>query len=93
MSQEFGKQGSFFDEEETRAREFDAFRKRMEKAFGVQFDQIDPQEMYRFIHEVNEDERSQEEEEKRLKREEELRKLTAKNIKEINDILNNLDNK
>ncbi|MDD5693017.1 MAG: hypothetical protein WC437_00945 [Patescibacteria group bacterium] len=91
MGQRPEKQGSFFDEEETRAREFDKFKKRMEMAFGVPFDQIDKQEMYHFIHEVNEDDDRQEKEEKRIQQEEALKKQSAETLRTISEIRESLE--
>ena len=71
------KQLSFFGEEEKRAREFDIFKEKMEKAFGVPFEDIDPFEMFKFIHQVNEDERNQDEEVARINLEEAFVKQCA----------------
>jgi hypothetical protein len=91
MTREIDGQGSFFDEGERRAREYDKFKKRMEKAFGLAFSQINPQEMRQFDHEVNEDERSQEEEEERERKAEETKKTNAENLRLIQEAQERLD--
>ena len=85
MTQEAEAQGSFFDEEERTARKYDNFKKRMTKAFGLPFEQIDPKEMRQFVHEVNEDERGLDEEVKREQEAEETRRFNAENLRLIKE--------